>query len=175
MSKRPRSTRRPDGAMTPVIATILVVAITVGITAGAIFLFKGLMKPEVTPEAAAVRVLMLDTDGDGLDDWIKLTQVRGEHSPYITTVIRVELLSPTGEVLDQATAGGLACTEPDAAAGPPVTCAPGFDHFGDPSATWGQNDVLYLPCQDAGNHGVALSLRDTAVLSRMVECGEAAA
>ena len=99
---------RSDDAVSPVIGTILMVAATV-IIGGAVYAGINAYNGKTAKPAtdASFKAQSMDTDGDGLDDIIKLTYLSG---PKDVTTVRATLadsagLSLTSIVSSHATAG----------------------------------------------------------------------
>lgn len=73
-----RTLKRNDNAISPVIGTILMVAATV-IIAGAVYAAVNAYNGKAAKPApdAAFKAQAVDTDGDGLEDMVKLTYISG--------------------------------------------------------------------------------------------------
>ncbi len=168
-----------DSGVSPVIAVILMVAITVVLAATVYVWVSGFSSDDSGPENAQVRAVGFDSDGNGASDWIRLTLVRGENAPYGEAALDFTLTDPDNALTthdstaeDQA----ILCNEPteDAAGGTEDTCE--TDHaFGDETTyddEWDTGEALYVPCQDSGRHLISLTIRDSVVLEETIRCDE---
>lgn len=88
---------RPDDAVSPVIGTILMVAATV-IIGGAVYAGINAYNGKTAKPAtdASFKAQPIDTDGDGLDDVIKLTYLSG---PKDVSTVRASLNDTAGKGL----------------------------------------------------------------------------
>lgn len=156
---------RDDEGVSPVIAVILMVAITVVLAATVYVWVSGFSNQDSGPESASATARGLDLDNNGQTEWIRMTLVRGENAPYLGSDVTISATDQVGTVIDTATRlcetadldGAAACT----------------NLFAD-TETWAVGAVLYVPCGGDGNHAITVSVRGTTILDSVVECDEAA-
>ncbi len=169
---------RDDSGVSPVIAVILMVAITVVLAATVYVWVSGFSTDDTGSENAQVRAVGFDSDGNGASDWIRLTLVRGENAPYGEVALDFILTAPdnTGITHDSSeTTQAILCNEPDEDAAEAGTCVVA-DAFGnDADDEWDTGEALYVPCQDSGRHHLSLTIRNSVVLEDSIRCDEAAA
>lgn len=148
-------------AVSPVIGTILMVAVAVMLAAG-VYVWAGAFdNNQDTPEQVRVRTTTLDTDDNGQSDWIRITMTSAEGAPYGPAVIGIETLDPSGTLHTDI------CQTPALSSG---ACADGFD-TGD---TWDVGQSLYVQCHADGEHFVTLTVSGTTVSDGGVNCDESA-
>lgn len=115
---------------------------------------------EPGPEQAAATAKGVDLDGDGNVEWTQITLTSGENAPYQANDVSFSGTGPNGTSIDEL------CQSAQASQG---TCENPFS-AGD---TWGVGENHWVPCQDAGNHLLTLSIKDTTILDTTVRCDEA--
>ena len=180
---RGRPSTPPDQAVSPVIAVILLVMITVVLSATIYVFVSGFDTQDEGLVTAALDPRLLDANGNSANEWIRLTLAGGNSAPYPNRVTTIAV-TYGGTALDGTDVQ--LCTAPRAQAGPPAACAIGIDpalDFLDTAANspdtdagqWAIGEVLYVPCQGKGEHTVTVSVRGVAVLDARVLCDEAAA
>ena len=161
---------RTDEGVSPVIAVILMVAITVVLAATVYVWVSGFASDESGPENAQMRASGLDEDNDGATDWIKLTLVRGENAPYSNSVTDWEVLNHTSEVVSTT---DLVCTSVNTA---DELCAATADFEDDASDTnWAIGESLFIGCRGDGQHQITVTIRGSTVFDDAVNCDELAA
>lgn len=152
--------RKNDDAVSPVIGTILMVAVTVMLAAGVYLWTTVFNSDDSAPEDVTIRPTSYDQDDDGLIDWARLTLVSGEDAPYNHDVTNLTLLDPDGDLLYD---GSALCSSPSADGSCDVA-----------SGTWDVGESLYVPCQGDGGHLLTITIRGHTVLDTEVTCNEAA-
>jgi FlaG/FlaF family flagellin (archaellin) len=143
-----------------VIGVILMVAITVAIAATVYIWVGGFDTGDGQGEFASATAQAENYDGDDQDEWIKITLAdAGSNTPYTNSSVTVEVVAG-GSVFDGV------CDEPTM--GSPPKCG---DYFGDPAGDeWAVGSSKYFPCQDGNDHSVTVSVRDSVILDRSVDC-----
>lgn len=159
-----------DEGVSPVIAVILMVAITVVLAATVYVWVSGFSSDEGGPENAQVRASGFDSDNNGANDWIRLTLVRGENAPYASSVADFTLIHGSTTV---DTSTDALCTAIHVVS--PIACNTAEDYIDDDAAPdWDVGDVLYVPCQADAPHQLTLSLRGSTVMDERISCDEPA-
>ncbi len=170
-----------DPGVSPVIAVILMVAITVVLAATVYVWVSGFGSEDSGQEDASVRATGYDSDGNGANDFIRLTLVRGENAPYGVAALDFNVTDPDNDVLAHrpgGTDGEVLCVTPAAEGG----TAAGYDAEcdgtdGDPfdgDDTWSTGAALYVPCQGSGSHLLSVVVRSSLILDTTVRCDEVA-
>jgi len=172
-----------DEAVSPVIAVILMVAITVVLAATVYVWVSGFASEGDGPEQASATAEGA-TVADSDVDWIRVSLTRGENAPYAEDQVNYTVLDDSGNSFSAAHAdtsirtGGqdYLCTDASSSSGATgQVCGTDF-HDGQAydSNDWGVGGVLYVPCQGEGDHSVTISIKDTTVLDSVVDCDTAA-
>lgn len=146
-----------DEGVSPVIAVILMVAITVVLAATVYVWVSGFSSDQQGSENAQVRATGYDSDSNGATDYIRLTLVRGENAPYDKDVVDLEGLNHTNEALTTI------CND----------IASSCTAFTS-GETWDVGGVKYVQCDGDGPHQITLNIRDSVVLDDRVNCNQAA-
>ncbi len=154
---------RDDEGVSPVIAVILMVAITVVLAATVYVWVSGFASEDTGPEQAAATAKGVDLSGDGDVEWIQVTLTSGQNAPYSWSDVTNSTTAPDGTSAEQIceTAqgewGNDWCT----------------DNFGS-GDSWDVGGNLWIPCQGDGNHIVTISVSGTTILDARVSCDAAA-
>lgn len=148
-----------DRAVSPVIAVILMVAITVVLAATVYVWISGFNANQQAPESAQVRAVGFDQDGNGATEWLRLVLVSGENSPYADSVVNVTTLAPSG------TESSTLCNTPELSSS---TCTTPF------TGSWVPGEALWVPCQDQGAHQITVVVRGSVILDQKARCDGAA-
>lgn len=154
---RPQRFLKETQAVSPVIGTILMVAIAVMLAAGVYAWVTMFDSGSEVPEQVRLRATTIDTDDNGRTDWIRVTMMSAGNAPYGFDVVSSEILGPGGSV-------GELCASPDSS-----TCPV------DPGDSWDVGQSVYIQCEDAGEHFVTVTIRGTTVLDDRIRCEEASA
>jgi flagellin-like protein len=165
-----------DEAVSPVIAVILMVAITVVLAATVYVWVSGFASEDQGPEQASATAEGASVGGDDVN-WVRVSLTRGENAPYDEGQASYTVLDPNGnsntpQGADSDDKNDKLCTSANAESGN-VSCTSDF-HVKSTSNTWDVGEVLYIPCQAAGDHSVTISVEDTAILDSTVECDASA-
>jgi len=172
----PRRPGRRDGAVSPVIATILMVAITVVLAATVWYWVSG-HDSEEEPSFASAAARGYDANNNAATDWVRLTLTRSDGLTYSERSIHLSVIGPNG-VLTYGDSDGdgvhdgddILCTTPAAIVVSGKRVCDGVV-LGDPSQ-WDPGATLYVPCQANGEHTLVLTLRSTVILDTKVRCEE---
>lgn len=160
-SKRHWLATRDDEGVSPVIAVILMVAITVVLAATVYVWVSGFATEDSGPEQAAATAKGVDLNGDGDVEWVQLTLTSGQNAPYSWSDVTNSTTAPdgtaVGELCETAQLTGSDCTD-------------GFES-GD---SWDVGENVWVACQDEGNHLITLSVSGTTILDARVSCDAAA-
>ena len=149
-----------DRATSPIFAAVLMILITIVASATAYAWVTVFTGERTTAEKAAVGVDEADLDGDGKAEWIELELVQGENAPYAAEDVSITVTDPTGSVET------LVCQTPRNPA-----CGGTADAFrASEGDTWDVPGMLWIPCQALGDHLVTVSVLDTTVADRSVDC-----
>ncbi len=162
-----------DDGVSPVIAVILMVAITVVLAATVYVWVSGFASEDSGPEQASATARGFSTTGSDTN-WIRVTLVKGENAPYGEKQANYTLLDPNGESYsaDDSSATNYLCTDAKVTTG---SCTNAFhDGTGTDANTWDVGEVLYIPCQDSGDHSVTITVRGSTILDSAVNCDVAA-
>jgi flagellin-like protein len=152
-----------DEGVSPVIAVILMVAITVVLAATVYVWVSGFANEQDSPEQASAAASGIDLDDDGDVEWVKVSLTAGENTPYDQADVTASATAQNGTSIDAVCedaqgvtwgSGTLSC-DGDAWAG------------GD---SWDTGENLYVPCLGDGNHPVTFSVRGTTILDTNVVC-----
>ncbi len=170
---------RDDEGVSPVIAVILMVAITVVLAATVYVWVSGFSSDDGGPENAQVRAVGFDSDNNGASDWIRLTLVRGENAPYGDAAMTFSLTAPDNTLTTHNASDAAArvlCENPDdGGTADDGLCEVAADAFGnDADDEWDTGQALYVPCQENGRHLLSLTIRNSVVLEDSVRCDEIA-
>ena len=143
------------------IAVILMVAITVVLAAVVYIWVRDYSEQPGKPENAAAHVKTFDSDGNTLEDTIKVLLVKGENAPYGFA------FDVGGNPLDTsptlAYAGGSTGSFfTDAGLTVPVSAG----------TTWAPGQALYAACPSAGNIEVTVKIGGTVVFDGYAYCRE---
>ena len=183
MKANVRAIQQNDEGVSPVIAVILMVAITVVLAATVYVWVSGFASDSGGPESASATARGFDSDDDGDVDTIRVTLVRGENAPYTT-----ECLDGAGA----AVAAGVACNNAwDSASefiisgsAPAPTSAIDAADLGWSAGTtalldgdnWDVGESLFIDCGAAGEAAVTVSVgrgdQKTTILDSTVSCDE---
>lgn len=154
---------RGDQGVSPVIAVILMVAITVVLAATVYVWVSGFASDTEGPENANVRAQGYESSG-GSTDFVRLTLTAGDGAPYAISVVSLEVIDDTGTVLtDKAK---YLCAGP--AAGTAGECTTPA------SEDWGVGNSLFVPCQGDGTHQITVTISGSTVLDTSIGCDEQA-
>lgn len=174
---RLRHLTRNDDAVSPVIATLLVVAITVILAATTyVWLSSQVPTDEEEVNAAGLLIKSYDADTDRQSDWIRVLLVRNPRAPFPQDEVQVSVTPPSGSVLTETEDNGVLCVQPIAQPdGANVECAATMNFVGHATNTqWDPGEALFVPCQAAGNHVIVVSAHGKMLLEATIECKEAA-
>jgi flagellin-like protein len=157
---------RSDEGVSPVIAVILMVAITVVLAATVYVWVSGFASEDTGPEQAAATAKGVDLDDNGDVEWIQVTLTSGQNAPYKASDVTNSTTDNTGSSVD------LVCMTASNA-----DCSGNSDRFQehiDPEDEWDVGENLWIPCNDEGNHLMTFSVRDSTILDTSVSCDEGA-
>lgn len=159
-TNKARGLYKNESAVSPVIGTILMVAVTVMLSAG-VYVWTSVFSDDAeAPESAAIRATGIDRDGNGLVEYVRLTLVSGNDAPYNPAAVAVQFLPPLGEV------SPVLCATPDYNG--TTGCATNHTEM----EMWDVGESLYIPCQEPGKHMVTLNIRGHMVLDKTMICDE---
>lgn len=167
-----------DEGVSPVIAVILMVAITVVLAATVYVWVSGFASEDSGPEQASATARGFEKGGNDVN-WIRVTLTKANNAPYDESDVSYTLLDPSGNsrtVLDQgdASTNDFLCTSAEKTGTDPETCQDGNEFYDDDSTTdtnsWDAGQTLYLPCQESGDHSVTISVKGTTILDSTVTC-----
>ncbi|PSG98328.1 hypothetical protein BRD56_00850 [Thermoplasmatales archaeon SW_10_69_26] len=116
---------------------------------------------EPDPGSIPISSKVMDTDGNGRDEWVNLTLNRTHESSYSRSAIEIHIEAP-----GKADASELVCGSPTLEEG---ACS---DRFEKPAA-WEPGAAKWTPCAKPGPHRIQILVHNTSVLDRLVECEEA--
>ncbi len=164
-----------DEGVSPVIAVILMVAITVVLAATVYVWVSGFATEDSGPEQAAATAKGVDLSGDGDVEWIQITLTSGQNAPYSHDDVTYSATAPNGTSLSAADADHL-CTSAQTD-GTHNFCADGTEFF-DGDNEWDVGQNLWIPCgsegdadsNDSGNHPITVSVSGTTILDTSVSC-----
>jgi len=153
-----------DQGVSPVIAVILMVAITVVLAATVYVWVSGFATEDTGPEQASATASGVDLDDSGDVEWVKLTLTKGENAPYEEGDVTVTATGNSGNDLN-------ICEDAQGSTGSPNTCTtPWGDDSGDKK--WNVGENLWFSCEGSGNHLVSASVGGTTILDQSVTCDE---
>ncbi|PSG97195.1 hypothetical protein BRD56_05915 [Thermoplasmatales archaeon SW_10_69_26] len=178
---------RSDEGVSPVIAVILMVAITVVLAATVYVWVSGFASEQDGPEQASATAKAIDLNDNGDEEWIQVTLTQGENAAYKEDDVTYSATDSDGNSLGDAhlcvAAQNGGASASDSAQGECLR-----DHGGDgtldtadeterfftdlASNDWDVGEYLYLPCQKEGNHIVTMSVRDSTILDVSIDCKE---
>ncbi len=147
---------KKDDGVSPVIGTILMVAVTVvlGVTVYAVM--SGFGDDSIQePTNAAFKTQAVDTDGDGKSDKLKVTYISGPTAvPAADVLIAIKASNGTAAYVDLAAGGGqwVSPTSP---------------------AQWNPGDFIVFDPLDAGSYFVTVSILGDTVVDKSVMIDEA--
>lgn len=177
MSKRRQEHARDDSGDGSVVAVILLVAITIAVSA-AVFLWVGNFSKHDTDVARpAIRLIGLDLDDDSDPEWIRLNLVAGREFGYQPADLLVSVTFPSGATATASATEPVACNAAQSAAGvmPLVrVCSAATANFFDAASSnpiWHLGEIVYLPCQAGGTHSVTVATLGTLALREDFRCG----
>jgi flagellin-like protein len=155
---------KADEGVSPVIAVILMVAITVVLAATVYVWVSGFANEQEGPEQASATASGVDLDDNGDVEWVKLTLTQGENAPYDEADVTISATGNSGNALNL-------CESAQGTAGTPNTCSTAWgDGSGD--TTWDTGENLWFSCEGDGNHVVSASVGDTTILESSIDCDE---
>jgi flagellin-like protein len=157
-----------DQGVSPVIAVILMVAITVVLAATVYVWVSGFATEDTGPEQASATASGADLDDNGDVEWIQLTLTKGENAPYDAADVTNSTIDDSGSSI------GFLCTDASAA-----DCASSNEHFREDQTnydgdSWDVGETLWVPCQGPGNHQVTISVGGTTILDQTTSCDQSA-
>jgi flagellin-like protein len=154
---------RSDEGVSPVIAVILMVAITVVLAATVYVWVSGFASDDTGPEQAAATAKGVDLDDDGDVEWIRVTLTSGENAPYDFEDVTNSTTANNGTQI------GETCMDAQGAtwSGGNISCD-GTEFSGGDS--WDVGDNLWMPCLGDGTHLTTWSVRDSTILDGSVDC-----
>ncbi|PSG97196.1 hypothetical protein BRD56_05920 [Thermoplasmatales archaeon SW_10_69_26] len=155
---------KADEGVSPVIAVILMVAITVVLAATVYVWVSGFASEQEGPEQASATASGVDLGDNGDVEWVKVTLTSGENAPYGSDDVTTSGTDPSGNSLAIDTHF---CT--DAKQGGSDECT---NDFKSSSSDWKVGQNLWVPCQEEGTHLVTISVRDSTILDTSVTCDE---
>jgi len=162
-----RKRLQPDNAVSPVIATILMVAITVVLAATVYVWVSGFNNQDQGPENVALSTSSMDADRNGASDWIRVTLTRGENAPYSNTIVSAQVIH--GSTVLSSANDWLLCTSPSGTTlGGNQICTAASQFDG--SDVWAVGASLFIPCQGEGQHTITVGLAGSTVLDTTVRC-----
>jgi flagellin-like protein len=153
---------KADEGVSPVIAVILMVAITVVLAATVYVWVSGFASEQEGPEQASATATGVDLDDDGDVEWAKITLTSGENAPYDFEDTSISTTDVNGTSVNEV------CTtaEWSWSASPPE-CG-GQTWASDQS--WGSGENLWVACQGDGSHLITVSVRGSTILDSSVSC-----
>jgi flagellin-like protein len=163
-SKRAVRASRNDEAVSPVIATILMVAITVVLAAAVYYYLTGFGASQQQPANAAFGVQSIDRaggDGDSVDDAIQIVLVRSTTDIATDDATNGVVLNLDGTTVDE--------TQDTVTIGSDVWT---IEHTSVDDTNWkaGDSITMYSLASDvSGPHSVVISVRGQVVHSQSVE------
>lgn len=152
---------RGDEGVSPVIAVILMVAITVVLAATVYVWVSGFATEDSGPEQASATAKGVDLDDNGDVEWIKITLNKGNNAPYGSDDVTISATANDGSSLTN-------ICETAQMSGSPSTCT---DDFGS-SDSWDVGENLWIQCNAAGNHAITASVKGTTILDTTIKCEE---
>lgn len=168
--------RRDDAADVPVIAVILMVALTVVIAAGAgIWIFSMAFKEPDMPADPGVVATAGDTDQDGRRDYIRILLVIASDGPYYADERdEVTIVVANGQGSYGVEESAICTSVPEAVTLEPVfvTCGVGQVFAEATEISWEQGQLLFGPCLGKGEHEVIVAIKGQVVYNNGVDCGE---
>lgn len=115
------------------------------------------------PEQASATASGVDLDDDGDIEWVKVTLTSGENAPYPADEVTKRIEAPNG-----AAPLGFLC---ETAADP--DCQGSSEEFREADGDeWDVGENLWVPCQQAGEHNVSVSIRGTTIVDATIRCDE---
>ncbi len=164
MSKtKRRQTVTDDEGVSPVIAVILMVAITVVLAATVYVWVSGFATEDSGPEQAAATAKGVDLDDNGDVDWIQVTLTSGENAPYSADDVTNSTTDNSGNTI------GFVCTDASDAANCDGSATEFREADGD---EWDVGENLWIPCKGDGTHLLTFSVSGTTILDTSVSCDE---
>lgn len=159
-----------DEGVSPVIAVILMVAITVVLAATVYVWVSGFASDQDGPEQASATASGVDLDGGDGVEWIKLTLTSGESAPYAAGDVTNSTTDPSGGSVGYlcVDASTVPCTDDEVKV---FREAVDGGYSGD---SWDAGENLWVPCQEEGNHLLTISVGGSTILDTSVSCDEAA-
>lgn len=158
--KSVRQRIRGDEGVSPVIAVILMVAITVVLAATVYVWVSGFASEDTGPEQASATAKVVDLDDNGDVEWVRMTLNKGNNAPYSHDDVTISATGHDGSSITAVAKTAQACTE-------------GTDCFGDTSSDeWDVGENLWVDCTGAGNHIISVSVRGTTILDSTIKCDE---
>ncbi len=153
-----------DLGVSPVIAVILMVAITVVLAATVYVWVSGFATQDSGPEQAAATAKGVDLSGDGDVEWIQVTLTSGQNAPYTNDSVSFSVTGSDGASVTAV------CETARATDDPATVLGDCDDEFNDDSDGWEVGSNLWVPCQGDGNHLVTVALRGTTILDTSISC-----
>jgi flagellin-like protein len=151
---------KADEGVSPVIAVILMVAITVVLAATVYVWVSGFASDQEGPEQASATATGVDLDDNGTVEWVKVTLTSGENAPYSAEDVTFSVTDQSGA------AQNFACDDASNAA-----CEGGTEEFrATDDDEWDAGQNLWIPCQGDGNHLITASVRGSTILDASVKC-----
>lgn len=148
------SSKKDEDAVSPVIAVILMVAITVVLAATVYIWVTSFSQTDQRSVQASVQLTALDGDADARNDQVRLLLSNALDAPFAADQVYVT---------SNGNASGICVQQMSA---PPI-CA---DAFGG-ADTWRNGGSLYMDCA-FGSNEVVVTIRQSVVLSQVVRCDE---
>ncbi len=148
---------RDDEGVSPVIAVILMVAITVVLAATVYVWVSGFAAEDTGPENAAATAKGADLGGDGDAEWVQVTLTSGENAPYSFDDVGFSVTANDGTSVD--TIHKNATT--------------GATHEFSSGDSWDVGENMWIACQGDGNHLLTVSVSGTTILDTSVSCDAA--
>jgi len=185
---------RGDDAVSPVIAVILMVAITVVLAATVYVWVSGFASDTSGPEQASATADGTAVGSNGDINWIRVSLTDAENAPYDESQISYTVLDPDGasfspnKTTNDDPGDDVLCTSAKAQASTGVVWCddqndeaefhdgdtndgnPGTGNGTDNDNSWAAGGVLYVPCQAEGDHSITISVKDTTILDSTVDC-----
>ena len=150
-----------DEAVSPVIAVILMVAITVVLAATVYIWVTSFSSTQGGGEQATVQATAIDRDSNSKTDSIRLLLSNAPNAPYANATMSVTV---NGTSMDGSTSNKMMC------GGQPSGTGSGIAQCSSYLVSWANGGSLYVDCQGATGNSLVVTLRQSVVLSQTVTC-----